>query len=1237
MEENIRTRKRIFEKILTLEGTDNKKNWEMLCSSEKSLVPFIGAGISAWCYPTWDSLLKGIVEEFFSKKCADVVSDALNCRENPDVKNQSDFHWMEEIAECIFEENSSKYNENMKKYELVNVESKEAADINLKRLRDYIGNEGVNKKRAARGALNHRFDDALIKTQKIPEYQRYFPILFPHILVTTNYDNALSACYTSKLSYSHMDLNKGDDKSWLFKAVSEKLKAMNGKEAGLPSVTVPDMPMLLKVHGSIERADEIALTRSGYEKVYMGEMPELLEKIFRESTLLFLGYSLREDRVMDVLNKVKKGSKSIRHFAFLPAGHRDKTRSENLTEAYGIYPIYYDEKLLEEIIFDEEERRHMHHDYFLGLLLENLARRKKGYLQPSELLWEKNRYREKKQLTRMQMKRKRMWEQSEEQFVRHKEALQIWRVLNFSEECPLIAVTGPHGSGKSTLCRSIQELQKGYSSTTMQFFFIGLAHCKSWDEFCVQVFQELNITELETPGIDKWREFAEKVADRCGVYWRCALILDCVDNLKVNPKSPETWETLKKVLKYWKEHKTRVIFSCRTYPDGVPCYTWSLGELGKEDAKKVFFTACISGQNRDITYLEQKVVGELFARQTFQPSSIDLLGKYANSKSDLTSLLEEWNLYQIPGDSGEQTLARVLWNHLLDEHHYEEQNDAAQKDIRDNLLWLWGILGNYPGKFPIQFFKVFFNTKQEETYKEKSLTKKSIMYMKNIGLCEETGNERQNILLENMIDCVNDYFSEISKDPAHKGLKIIADEFQKEIGKLEKKGLGVEHFRGYVMSEWEEDLRKYVWRELEENKNLSDENKRIEEKIQKEKSQREILRMLKIIGKVIKDDKQRKKHPKLNQILHYEIGTVIRFLCICLWQWEEDENTLKEIIEIAYYFSHHYHYMPSHAYPLVLQLITIMEGKERKYNVGELYQLAELKRVMGDIQRLSGKKDEALRYYRESAKLCHEQIIYTLEQENGKTAYEEYARIYARVTLISTYYDEDLCAGNLDEGDDEERLQETLCIYESLDDTWGKAYYNQRMGELMNRFGKSGKKKFVEIRKYYEEAGRLYESIGDKTGTAYIWKSLGDLNTEYMKYSGSDERWFVEAVRCYKEAFLLYCNNINWRGLANVLQAMETCCREAKIYNIRLVKNVYGLAEECYRWLGDIRGLADTLDYSGYGHRESEDEADKFIALSLWMESRQMWKRQGNVEKAELIGRKIKKLQKKLYGDKKKK
>ena len=282
MEENIRTRKRIFEKILMLEGTDNKRNWEMLCSSGKSLVPFIGAGISAWCYPTWDSLLKGVVEDFFSKKCADVVSDALSCCEKPDVKNQKDFHWMEEIAECIFEENSSKYNENREKYELVNSESTKMEDINLKKLRDYIGNEGVNKKRAARGALNHRFDDALIKTRKIPEYQRYFPILFPHILVTTNYDNALKACYPSMLSYSHKDLNKEGNRSWLFKAVSEKLNAMNGNAAGLPSVTVPDMPMLLKVHGSIERVDEIALTRSGYEKIYMGEMLELLEKIFED-------------------------------------------------------------------------------------------------------------------------------------------------------------------------------------------------------------------------------------------------------------------------------------------------------------------------------------------------------------------------------------------------------------------------------------------------------------------------------------------------------------------------------------------------------------------------------------------------------------------------------------------------------------------------------------------------------------------------------------------------------------------------------------------------------------------------------------------------------------------------------------------------------------------------------------------------------------------------------------------
>ena len=81
MNNGIRVRQIIFEGLM--KKGENEKNWEMLCCSNKPLVPFIGAGISAWCYPTWNALLKEVVEENFPEKCADVVTRALDCKEKP--------------------------------------------------------------------------------------------------------------------------------------------------------------------------------------------------------------------------------------------------------------------------------------------------------------------------------------------------------------------------------------------------------------------------------------------------------------------------------------------------------------------------------------------------------------------------------------------------------------------------------------------------------------------------------------------------------------------------------------------------------------------------------------------------------------------------------------------------------------------------------------------------------------------------------------------------------------------------------------------------------------------------------------------------------------------------------------------------------------------------------------------------------------------------------------------------
>lgn len=288
MKDGLMKREEIFDKMM--ESEETRKTWEMLCGSQKPMIPFIGAGVSAWRYSTWKDLLKEIVEKTYSQKCADIVYQALSCTEKPNVKNEKNFHWMEEIAECIFcvkeKYESSFMDENQSPHER-DTERPAPRDLMpnpndiLNMLHIFVGNEDAKRKTAALDALYDVFNNSLPKEKgRMSEYQNYFPVLFPDILITTNYDNALEYCYPSILNYSYQDLNNynrncPEDKdqndsskstdpcntehSWLYKAVSQKLKnqaeKLIGKTETPSSVTVPKMPMLLKVHGSIGKGD----------------------------------------------------------------------------------------------------------------------------------------------------------------------------------------------------------------------------------------------------------------------------------------------------------------------------------------------------------------------------------------------------------------------------------------------------------------------------------------------------------------------------------------------------------------------------------------------------------------------------------------------------------------------------------------------------------------------------------------------------------------------------------------------------------------------------------------------------------------------------------------------------------------------------------------------------------------------------------------------------------------------
>lgn len=1274
MENTIKFRKQIFEEMMR-EDKDpkNRENWEKLCCSQTPLVPFIGAGVSAWCYPMWNELLKEVVKDNFSDSCAAAVEKALECRQKPFVEEEDKFHWMEEIAECIFNDKPSpeekrrfaplappleQGNQASEKERKLHREQTAATEV-LIELRTCFQEYGPSKKRAAVNSLHDSFSEQrLLENRKNPEYQKFFPKVFTDILITTNYDKALERCYPSIFSYSYRDLHGADEEnqSWLFQAVKEKLEQMqnrlDGKPARAASVSVPNVPMLLKVHGSIEQASDIALTRAKYDEAYSGEMPELFQEFCERSTMIFIGCGLREDRILDKMRELraKPNSPGFCHFAFCAQPGKDaeetKERKRERLEEYGIYPIFYDKDSLEGF-FSPKDGGSVCHEYYLGLLLENLYRRKMCYPQPPELLWNRSRFETWDLKAHLRNIRKNQLLKSESQYIHVEEARQIRSLLRASNECPLIAVTGRTGSGKSTFCQNLQRLD-AEGKDAMQFFYIPLEDCKTWGEFCIQIYQVLNMIQPEILGPKRWREVAAQVAERCGGYWRSVLILDHLDELKGSEKGSSQWEAIQEMLLYWKEHQTRVVFTCRDYPDGISCHTWPIGTLNGSDAEKVFFSACTSKQLQNISYLERTVLGNLFSRQAFRPASVHLLGRYANSKNDLTSLLEEWESCHLPGDSEAQTIARIFTRHLLSEHRYEEKRPEEQRNIANNILWLWGILGTYPGRVPSVFFKNAL--RRDNGCRSMDISMDTLIYMKNAGICKEWSDEKYSALLENLCSCAKRFFRQLGRSDSR--CEPLSRWFEEAAGCQGQKGL--ECFRGYSMDRYDGGLRPYVFEELKSELHLAD--------LDEGDPNKAILELLKTLSGQVNSAKPVDR--QLNQALHYEIKTVIRFLLARLP--DADEEDRQSILEIGCGLSSYFHYVPNHAFPLVRELLDILDLED----AGDLNDRAKLYRVMGDIQRLLGKKKEALCSYQEAIRLCERQMVRLFGKDGCQTEYEECLRIKARTLIIRNYY-----AAGVAGKEEQDDMKEAKGIYKKLSDTWGMAYYCQRSGEALVSAWEGTE--LTDVIEKYNRAIQLYAREKDCTGISYMLKCMGDLiqkmrdswnmylaqeNDTYCvivpadRDSGIDcasNSWCYASAKCYALAFLMYCRQINWRGFANVLQAMANAFRtrgeenqgqeeSGEAYRKRCqerdqaVEDLYSLSEECYRWMGDIRGLADTLDYLGYYYEDKykgeKGEQYKDMARSKWMESRKLWERQGNDRKAAVIDKKIHELSRHRQG-----
>ncbi|MDR0374471.1 MAG: SIR2 family protein [Treponema sp.] len=264
------------------------------------VVPFVGAGLSAFLdYPTWEKFL------------ADIYDAKLTHFGSNDFQN----------FKC---EDKAEY------------------------LNNHRGYAGFIRD------IEHTFSDARLKYY-ISKYKYIFdyaavsplPYLFKDMVITTNFDNVLETIYAE--NGVNLQTYTPVEKDGLTRAIQ------SGSEEGCT---------VYKMHGTINTPESIILTKSDYDEFYSKDsrLTKTLEVFIKGKNLLFLGCSLKEDRIMNLLESFFE--KGIYHYAIFPA-NADKT-AETFRDLgnRGILAILFPDGcfeciffILEKILEDVEFRR----------------------------------------------------------------------------------------------------------------------------------------------------------------------------------------------------------------------------------------------------------------------------------------------------------------------------------------------------------------------------------------------------------------------------------------------------------------------------------------------------------------------------------------------------------------------------------------------------------------------------------------------------------------------------------------------------------------------------------------------------------------------------------------------------------------------------------------------------------------------------------------------------------------
>lgn len=163
-------------------------------------------------------------------------------------------------------------------------------------------------------------------------YPRVFELLadIPVPFVTTNYDDCLINVTQAKpiLSTEQNDMSKGQ------KPILGRQKPVSLKNEILTTLLTGN-DIVVYLHGRLSDGSPLVISTKDYVEHYRDDsVREFLDHLFEHYHVLFIGYGLEEEEIIDFIVRKKPAHNLINHFRLIPAFSHEEKLMEHLGNYY---------------------------------------------------------------------------------------------------------------------------------------------------------------------------------------------------------------------------------------------------------------------------------------------------------------------------------------------------------------------------------------------------------------------------------------------------------------------------------------------------------------------------------------------------------------------------------------------------------------------------------------------------------------------------------------------------------------------------------------------------------------------------------------------------------------------------------------------------------------------------------------------------------------------------------------